>query len=84
MYGRRAGPCCLQPDSQAGGSGSVQLPTAARPWCWKALMGIRMADTARGYTIDSMAATIVEYYPLVFNNDFSPGIWEMKALGWYA
>jgi hypothetical protein len=36
----------------------VQLPTAARPWCWKALMGIRMVDTARGYTIDSMAATI--------------------------
>ena len=57
----QAGPvksaCCLQPDSQAGGSGSVQLPTAARPWCWKALMGIRMADTARGYMVDAMAAT---------------------------
>ena len=35
----------------------MQLPTAARPWCWKALMGIRMADTARGYMVDAMAAT---------------------------
>jgi hypothetical protein len=32
----------------------VLLPTAARPWCWKTLMGIRMADTVRGYTIDAM------------------------------
>jgi hypothetical protein len=64
----QAGPvksaCCLQPDDsqaarQAAGSGSVvQLPTAARPWCWKALMGIRMADTARGYTIGAMVATL--------------------------
>ena len=58
----RASQICLLPTAsqaarQAGGSGSVQLPTAARPWCWKALMGIRMADTARGYMVDAMAAT---------------------------
>ena len=50
-------PAAYSQTARQAASGSVQLPTAARPWCWKALMGIRMADTPRGYTIDSMAAT---------------------------